>query len=421
VSATALLLAALAVQTPAQDSTRAAQDSALRVFLDCPNTYCDFDYYRTEITFVNWVRDRQFAQLHLLITTQSTGSGREYTLAFIGLKRFAGAQDTLRYVSGPTDTDDDIRKGLTRTMRLGLVRFAAKTPVASRIEISYSAPPQAATAVKDRWNYWVFSAQLGSNYFAEKTQNFLSLNGGLSANRTTAAWKMEFFASASYNESNFRFEQDSVTTVTFRNLRRDYETSAKVARSLGPHWSVGMRSSVRQATFSNEDLALRAGPVLEFDIFPYSQSTRRLLTVQYATTVAAFDYADTTLFDKTSETLLNQSLTVSLDVKEPWGSTGLSLQGAAYVHDFSKHHIALFGNIDVRLFKGLSLFFFGNAARVKDRLSVAKTAGATPEEVLLQRRQLGTDFSYQAFAQLRYTFGSKFANIVNPRVRESDF
>ena len=83
-SAAALLLAVLTVQTP-------AQDSALRVFLDCPNTYCDFDYYRTEITFVNWVRDRQFADLHLLITSQGTGGGAEHTLAFIGLRRFAGA------------------------------------------------------------------------------------------------------------------------------------------------------------------------------------------------------------------------------------------------------------------------------------------------------------------------------------------
>src|SRR5256885_14422947 len=101
----------------AQDSTRSAQDSAPRVFLDCPDSFCDFDYYRTEITFVNWVRDRQFAQLHLLITTQSTGGGREYTLTFIGLERFAGVEDTLRWLSRSIDTDDDIRKGLARTMR----------------------------------------------------------------------------------------------------------------------------------------------------------------------------------------------------------------------------------------------------------------------------------------------------------------
>ncbi len=411
-----LLVAAMAQQPT--DTARAAQDSALRVFLDCPNSFCDFDYYRTEITFVNWVRDRQFAQVHLLITSQSTGSGREYTLAFIGLERFAGAEDTLRYLSHSTDTDDDIRKGLGRSIRLGVVRFAAKTPVAERLEISYSAPARAAAQVKDKWNYWVFTAGVSSNYSAEKVQNFFFLSTSLSANRTTEAWKIRLSANGSYNESNFHFHPDSVTSITFRNLQRNYGGSGSVARSLGPHWSAGMRGSVSQATFSNQDLAVRLAPAVEFDVFPYSQSTRRLLSLQYAAGLAAFNYADTTIYNRTAETLLNQTLTVSLDVKEPWGSAGLSLEGATFFNDFAKHHVALFGNADVRLFKGLSLFFFGRAARVKDRLSVAKAAGSTPEEILLQRRQQETDFSYRAFVQLRYTFGSKFANIVNPRLRE---
>jgi hypothetical protein len=404
-------------QTPG-DSTRAAQDSALRVFLDCPDSYCDFDYYRTEITFVNWVRDRQFAQLHLLITTQGTGGGREYTLTFIGLERFASVADTLRWLSRTTDTDDDIRRGLARTMRLGLVRFAARTPVAPRIEISYSAPAQTAAQVKDRWNYWVFTAGVSSNYSAEQVQNFFFVSTSLSANRTTEAWKIRLSANGGYSESNFHYRPDSLTSITYRNLQRNYGGSASVARSLGPHWSAGLRGSASQATFSNQDLALRVAPVVEFDVFPYSQSTRRLLSVQYAAGLAAFNYADTTIYNQTAETLLNQTLTVSLDVKEPWGSTGVSLEGATFFNNFAKHHVALFGNADVRIFKGLSLFFFGSAARVKDRISVARTAGATPAAVLLQRRQQETDFSYSAYVQLRYTFGSKFANIVNPRLRE---
>src|SRR5207237_8641994 len=91
----------------AQDSTRTAQDSAVRVFLDCPDTFCDFDYYRTEITFVNWVRDRQFAQVHVLITTQSTGGGREYTMALIGLGRCARSVDTPQLRSRSPGTEDD--------------------------------------------------------------------------------------------------------------------------------------------------------------------------------------------------------------------------------------------------------------------------------------------------------------------------
>src|SRR2546430_14399412 len=121
----------------AQDSIRTAQDSAVRVFLDCPVTFCDSDYYHTEITFVNWVRDRQFAQVHVLITTQNTGGGQEYTMAFIGLERFAGTVDTLRWTSRTTDTQDDIRRGIARTLRLGLGRVAAPTPGAPRPGIAH--------------------------------------------------------------------------------------------------------------------------------------------------------------------------------------------------------------------------------------------------------------------------------------------
>jgi len=50
------------------------QADALRVFLDCDRG-CDFDYLRQEITFVNYVRDRRDAQVHVLITRERTAAG----------------------------------------------------------------------------------------------------------------------------------------------------------------------------------------------------------------------------------------------------------------------------------------------------------------------------------------------------------
>ena len=44
-----------------------------KVFLDCEDY--DIDYVRTEIPFVNYVRDRKEADVHVLITTQGMGSG----------------------------------------------------------------------------------------------------------------------------------------------------------------------------------------------------------------------------------------------------------------------------------------------------------------------------------------------------------
>lgn len=69
----ALLPVSLAAwQTPPTPSPAA---EATRVFLDC-NTFCDFDHIRREITYVNWVRDRADADVHLIITSQNTGGGR---------------------------------------------------------------------------------------------------------------------------------------------------------------------------------------------------------------------------------------------------------------------------------------------------------------------------------------------------------
>ncbi len=47
-----------------------AQERA-RVFLDCGA--CDFNYLRQEIQFVDYVRDRTDADVHVLATTQRTG------------------------------------------------------------------------------------------------------------------------------------------------------------------------------------------------------------------------------------------------------------------------------------------------------------------------------------------------------------
>ena len=82
-----------------QVDSQGAQELALRVFLDCDRD-CDFDYLRREITFVNYVRDRRDAEVHVLVTQRETGSGgREFTLDFIGLEEFEGDEHVLVFAS----------------------------------------------------------------------------------------------------------------------------------------------------------------------------------------------------------------------------------------------------------------------------------------------------------------------------------
>jgi len=149
---------------------------APRVFIDCRR--CDMDYIRTEITFVNYVWDRREADIHVLITTQSTGSGgTEYTMAFIGQKDYEDYQNTLRFVSGSTDTPDEMRQGYVKVLKMGLVAVAARTPIAERIVVDFKEQVRE-TAVEDPWNFWVFN--FGAHGFYIGQSHTSMLDGDLS-------------------------------------------------------------------------------------------------------------------------------------------------------------------------------------------------------------------------------------------------
>src|SRR5687767_9769510 len=61
----------------------------LKLYLDCWE--CDTEYLRQNLLFVDYVRDRVAADIHVFVTTQSTGSGgTSWTLKLIGVGRFQG-------------------------------------------------------------------------------------------------------------------------------------------------------------------------------------------------------------------------------------------------------------------------------------------------------------------------------------------
>lgn len=84
--------------------------------------FCDMDFLRTEIPWVDYMRDRADADEHILIIPQATGAGgSRYTLEFIGLRHFAGRTYTLQYTARADDTEDTTRRGIAHTLVLGLV------------------------------------------------------------------------------------------------------------------------------------------------------------------------------------------------------------------------------------------------------------------------------------------------------------
>jgi hypothetical protein len=384
------------------------------VFVDnCP---CDDDYLRTEIAFIDYMRDRADAQVHLLFATQGAGSGgTAYTMYFIGLKEFTGIADTLVFNSEPGQTQDSTRRTLVRYMKMGLMRYVARTPIAQRIQISMPAPragaPAAAAArVSDPWDFWVFRVGVGGFAEGEKTRRSISSNGSLSATRTTEMWKLRIQTNGSYGDSRFTFSDGRES----KNYTYSATTSAMAVRSLGPHWSAGAIASGMTGTFRNLDLAARAGPALEYSLFPYSESTRRQLTVLYSAGINVYDYKERTVYFEISEVRPDHSLLISYDFTQPWGSANASVSGQQYLHDPKLYGASAYGSANIRLFRGFQLNFFAEAATIYNQIYV-QAGGATDEEILLNRREQQTPYRFFGNVSLSYTFGSIFNNIVNPR------
>lgn len=386
---------------------------APKVFLDCGS--CDIDYIRTEITFVNYVRDRKEAQVHVLITTQRTGSGgREYTISLIGQLDFEGINDIQKYFSEQADTEDEIRAGLTNALKIALASYAAKTPIASRMRVSYSEKIEQ-EEIEDKWNNWVFRIGGNTFYHGQKSYKNLSLSGSFSASRITEDFKISMSVSASHDKDDISYDGD-----TIESIRNDMNFNGLFVKSLGDHWSVGAFIRADSSTYENIEYSINPSPAIEFNLFPYSESTRRQLRFIYRFGFHIIRYREETIYDKTSENLWNHSLSATLDIKEKWGSVSTTLSGSHYFHDFDKNRIDIFSILNIRIIKGLSFFAIGSGSRVRDQLSLAK-GEASLEDVLLRIKQLETNYSYFFSIGLSYTFGSIFTNVVNPRFGSSGY
>ena len=404
----------------AQVPNRAA-GGALRVFLDCPAYICDFDFFRSELASVNWVRDRQEADVQILVTTQETGSGgTEYTLTFIGLGRTTGIGDTLRYAALPNEAADVTRRALVQRTRIALVRHVARVSGADAVHVSFG-PEATGQAVqvnagRDPWHYWVFQTSVNGFMNGESSQGFRNFFGTISANRVTADWKTNFEYNESYNDSRFDIPDDSapsgIRTVT--NVQRSYGINTLHVKSLGAHWSIGARGSLSSSMYLNQHRAWSAAPALEFDIFPYSESTRRQIRLLYSIGTSAYQYTDTTIYNRIRETIPFQNLTIAVGLQQAWGSVNLNGNANWFLADPDKRSMGLFGSVSLRLIKGLALNVGGSINSIRDQVYLPKTPG-TDEQILLQERQRATSYRYFMNFGVSYTFGSIYNNIVNPR------
>ena len=383
------------------------RSKALKVFIDCH--HCDIDYIREQIPYVNYVRDVHEAELYILVTSQATGSGgREYSIFYQGLQRFKGMNDTLIYTSGPDATRDKIREERTNMIKMGIMRYVARTPLFSEVKITPSKGLEK-QEVKDIWNYWVFELQTEPQFDAEQSVKEISWDNSASAYKVTPDWKMEFEFNQSVDSRKYIYKD-----TTYLRFRSYWSLDNLVVKSLTDHWSAGIVNNLNSSSFRNIQIGFDIAPSVEYNIFPYSESTRKQLRILYGVGYKFQQYRDTTIYNKIQENLFQQQLRMAFRVQQKWGYVNVSMVASAYLHDLTKNRLTFDGYVRVRVFKGFSLRVSGSVSRINDQLSLVK-GELNETEVLLRIRELATNYRAEGRVGIVYTFGSIYNNIVNPR------
>lgn len=392
-------------------------DQKVKVFLDCTQEWlCDFDYVRTELKAVTFVRDRFASDVHVQVNTQNNSSGGiQAEVIFLGQNVYSGVTDTLRYFNPPASTEDEQRRKLVQYLKIGLLRYLSKTNLADHIEINIKGVDQlkdsASATKKDPWNYWVYQFGGSASFNGNANTKSNSFYGYINANQETEKWKINM--NLSLDRSNQTFKQNN---EELHFDQKNYNAGVSVARAINEHWSYGLSSAYQNSLFRNIRTGIIIRPKLEYSLFPYKRFNNERIVFQYMVGPVYNNYYDTTIFFKTDEFQVQQSLNMITSINKPWGNINIGVFWSNYFDDLSKNNLSFNGAVNWKIAKGLNFGLYGYYGLIQDQITVRK-GEATREQLLTNNRELLSSYEFNLGFGFSYRFGSVNNSIVNPRFK----
>ncbi len=360
-----LVVLGASTQPASSQDVETETPARLAIFLDCD--FCDEAFVRQELTYVDHVRDREVAGVHILVTREDTGAGGEaQTFDLIGLGPFQGMDFSTLHTINVDATEAEARDGFLRTLRATLVPYLMQTSMRDRLRVDVAPSEEDASQQTqpedDPWDNWTIEMYWDGSADFESQQRAFDTRYGVYINRVTEDWKLQFRPFFNYNYDRFDRDDEIIESSSHRDGFTSY-----VVRSISPHWSIG-----------------GYGDVLS------------------------------TIYNETEQLLPEQILNVGYRVIQPWGDVDVGIDASQYLHDLSRYSAQFSGAVDVRITQGLSIQIGGSFEFIRDQLNLRK-GDADLEEVLLRRTQLETDYQAGLSFGFRYRFGSIFNNVVNTR------
>ena len=389
-----------------------AQNNLNSLFIKCDR--CDNNFLKSEINYVNHVRDQGLADIQLFIyRNRNANNGNRYTLDFIGKNIFSDKELSLVLDTNPRLTSDDVRNELKRKIDIGLVYFLAESDISNKINISYDSinnNNNSYESSSDKWKNWVFQSSGEVNFENETSRNESNIRIELDADKVTDKIKLQF--DIDFERSNNKYESQDNTFISKRN-RKSF--GAKSVCSINNKWSAGFNAGASGDTYQNIDFRYYFMPAIEYSFYPYYEFVRREMVINYRIGYGYRNYIEETIYNKMEENVYLHQLAFETRFRQPWGEIYTNLRGKAFLQDPSKNSLRLDSWFSIRVFEGLSIKFGGEIELIRDQLSLPK-GNASIEDLLLQQQEIATDFRSEFRIAIGYTFGSAFNNYLNSRL-----
>ena len=400
--------------------TIVAQDSAnvkLKVFIEGEIT--DFNFLRNNISFVDFVNDPFASDVHIIVTSKSTGSGGEhFYISFNPVTIQSVDKLMLNCITSYQDTQDEARFKFTETIKSGLLVFTNEKQLYYKVNVvdnkSELNGQSFTNNTIDPWSHWVFNISLSGGFEAEEQKKEYEYEAALEANRITEILRIRNEYKYEREETFITKYEDSTKRV-IRAFNQEQEFRSRITYSLSSHWSAGIILKGNQTSYRNIKYNARVSPAIEYNFYPWQQVDRRLFTVAYYVGPSYYNYYEPTILDKTSEIIWSQSLNIELEKVVKWGELEVFLEASHYFPDFTYYALQTGAKSSIRIVKGLFLEFGFEAERTNNQLYLP-ASDLSDEDLLLNVRKLPTSFEVSGEFGIRYQFGSIYNNVVNQRL-----
>ena len=384
-----------------------SQDNQLKVYLDCN---CDENYLKQNTSFLEYVRDQDLADVEIFILDVYTPTGtRSFEIRADGNGIYKEISTRTKSVGYSNDTSSTLRDKLLNKVKLALVPFLDMGGYDLNVDVQSNL--EDFTFNNDKWKNWVFELSGSYNNDKEESRKTNRYEIEFEIDKLTPEWRIGIDFSRSESNRNF-FSDDNVYTSN----RKTTSLRARVVKSISNHFSIGAFVGGFQNTYENVDFQRYIMPAIEYSLFSYEDVLSKEVTLAYRIGTGKRNYIEKTIYGYTEQVVYPHGLTLNVKFRKKWGNISSYIRGDQFLNDGTKKRLSLRSSLDIRVFEGLAVRFSSNINLIRDQYNLAATSTSTIEDLLLQQRQIATDYKTSFSIGLSYTFGSIYNSVINTRL-----